>query len=343
MANTELYDILEIKVDATEDEIKKAYRKLTKKYHPDLHPNDEENNNKYKKINEAYSVLSDKTKRDNYDNGFDPNNTNNGFNNDFFNMVNHMRSQNRNPYQQGDNIILDCSINVKSAYKGTKMNVKYNRSIICSDCKGKGYGKDGSVKKCPDCNGTGVITRNTNNYGNMQSISMFTCPRCNGTGTIITNPCKKCKGKKTTLKEEKFKFDIPAGTVSGEGLLYSGMGNTGLNGMPNGDLIIRVNVTPFENYLIAEPRSNNLLYNLHIDYTQAILGDIINIKGLDNEMIPITINRKMKQNTIVIPNKGLPSKQLGKGALLIVITIDFPKELSKEEEKLLLEIRKLKK
>lgn len=339
MNNTEYYNILGIKTDASEEEIRKAYRKLTKKYHPDLHPNDKEVNEKYKKINEAYTVLSDKEKRQKYDQGYDDNFDVN-INDLICNMQNMQQSYHNN---SADNIILNCSINVKSAFNGTSMNLSYNRNIICPSCNGKKHESDGKIITCTHCNGAGVI-KEVKTYGFGQSVNITTCSHCQGNGYTINKPCKKCNGNGVISQNEKIKFDIPAGIVSGQTIILKNKGHANKSGKGYGDLGIQISITPYENYFINNHGDANIYYNLNIDYTQAILGDTINIKGLDDSNITFKLNKFTKDQTIMqINGKGLASSVLGKGNLNIITNIIYPTELSEKEEKLLKQIQKNRK
>ncbi len=257
------YEVLGIGKSASEDEIKKAYRQLAKKYHPDLNPDDKAAEAKFKEVNEAYEVLSDGDKRARYDQfghaGVDPNfgggagggNPFQGAGFDIGDIFDSFfgggfgggRRQNPNAPRQGSDVQANIAISFEEAAKGCKQTVEYQQIEQCEDCHGTGAAESTSPKTCPNCNGTGQVRVSQRTpFGVMQSN--HTCDRCRGTGKIIEKPCRTCDGKGRVRRRKTIEVTVPAGISDEQILNVSGKGNAGSNGGPNGDLHVYVSVRP---------------------------------------------------------------------------------------------------
>ena len=245
------YEILGLNKGASDDEIKKAYRKMAMKYHPDKNPGNKEAEDKFKEANEAYSILSDKDKKNKYDRfghaGVDPNAGFGGFGGgagaggfeDIFDIFGGMfgggGGHRRTGPAKGRDLQYSITISFKEAAFGTKKQIKINKYVVCPSCNGSGAEKGTSKTTCPKCNGTGEIRSIKNTpFGQFQSSSP--CDRCNGTGQIIENPCKECGGSGKVHKTVTISVDIPAGVDNDSVIPIRGQGEPGSNGGPNGDL-----------------------------------------------------------------------------------------------------------
>lgn len=347
------YDILGIDRSASDDDIRKKFKELTKKYHPDLHPNDKEAEEKYKKITSAYEVLSNPEKRNKYDSC---GNENSQFSNDFSGFEDIIRQgfggfggfsgfngfDNDQGPVKGQDIVKRCRISLKDAYLGRKITIRYQREVQCHDCNGKGYSANGAKSKCGVCNGTGhVQTITRTQFG--QNIQVFPCNTCGGKGYIISNPCSKCNGSGISVDTEVIDINIHPGTLFGERMRFAGKGCIGKNNGPNGDLYVIIESDEYNNYMADPNGSPHLIYKLSLDYYQAILGDNIKIKSIDDREILINIKPgTQKDDKIVINGEGLKST-VGTGNLIVIVNVIIPTAISEEEKKLLNKIKKLNK
>ncbi len=348
------YDILGVSKSASEDEIKKAYRTLAKKYHPDLHPGDKEAEEKFKEINTAYAVLSDAEKRRKYDQfgpeafeggaggaggfggfsgfeGFD-------FGDIFSNIFGGSSRSNPNQPTQGDDLLQTITIDFEEAVFGCKKDIKYSRIDKCSECGGSGAASGSSPTKCTRCNGTGTIrvTQRTA-FGMMQSTTV--CPECRGKGKIISNPCKKCRGSGKTNVNKTINVNIPAGIDNGKRVLLRGMGNVGDNNGPAGDLFIQVRVRPHK-YFTRE--GNNIYLDVPISFAEATLGATIKVHTLEGD-IDYTIPEATQTGTrFTLSNKGVPDiGGRGRGDLIFKVNVEVPKNLNKEQREALMKFSDL--
>ena len=233
------YEVLGVDKSATDDVIKKAYRKLAKQYHPDLNPGDKNAEAKFKEVNEAYEVLSDKDKKARYDQfgfaGVDPN-----FGGGFGGGG---RRANPNAPRRGSDVEASVTLSFEEAAKGCKKNVTYHQIENCPDCNGSGAAKGTSPKTCPNCGGSGQVRINQRTpFGVVQSTS--TCDRCHGRGQIVETPCKTCDGKGKIRRQKTIEISVPAGIDDDQILNVGGKGNAGSNGGPNGDLHVYITVRP---------------------------------------------------------------------------------------------------
>jgi molecular chaperone DnaJ len=348
------YEVLGVDKSASAEEIKKAYRQLAKKYHPDLNPGDKEAEEKFKEVNEAYEVLSDSDKKSRYDQfghaGVDPSYGGGGYSGgfsgfgdmgdigDIFNSFfgggfsSSSSRSNANAPRRGSDISADITINFMDACFGKEVEVSLNRMEKCPDCNGSGAAAGSSAETCPDCHGSGQVkvTQRTP-FGMISSAKP--CTRCGGKGKVINNPCPKCHGNGRIAVPKKIKVTVPAGIDNGQILQVSGQGHAGTNGGPSGDLHVNVSVRP-------DPIFERDGYDIHTDipitYTQAVLGDEITVPTIDGK-VKYTVPEGT-QNGATFRFKGKGVKKINRpdrGDQYVHVTIEVPKNLTKEQKKLL--------
>ena len=348
------YEVLGVQKGASEDEIKKAYRSLAKKYHPDMNPGDKEAEVKFKEVNEAYAVLSDSEKRSKYDrfghDAFDPTSGGgyggfggfSGADFDFGDIFSSFfgggsgggRSRANAPVE-GDDIATRVSVSFEEAAFGCKKEVNFARVENCPDCRGTGAEKEADIEKCPECNGLGrVSVRQQTMLGYMQT--QRTCQRCSGRGKIIKSPCKNCNGKGRIKINKKLEVNIPSGIDDRQNIILRGQGSAGLNGGPNGDLIIEVRVR--ENK-IFEREGNNIYCEIPISFTEAALGAEIDIPILGGGTEKYKIPEGTQSGTsFTLRGKGISDINTKRpGDLIITVAIETPKNLNSEQKRLLSE------
>ncbi len=346
MSKKDYYEILGVTKTATEVEIKAAYRKLAIKHHPDKNPGDQEAEEKFKECAEAYSVLSDSSKRASYDRfghagvgagagagaGFDP-----GFTNieDIFDLFGFgdmfgggTRGGRRATVQRGSDLRYDLQITLEEAATGKEEKLKIPRLEKCGECKGKGTESGTEPETCITCQGSGQ-TRFQQGFFSV----MRTCANCSGKGQIIKHPCKECKGAGRIEKEKKLEIKIPAGVETGSRLRINGEGEGGPNGGPSGDLYVVIHVAEHE---IFERQGANLYASVPISFTQAALGAEVKVPTLEEEE-ELKIPAGTQTGTVFrLRSKGMPSLGgRGKGDLFVAVTLITPKTLTKDQRKLL--------
>lgn len=351
------YEILGVNKTASEDEIKKAYRKLAKKYHPDVNSGDKEAESKFKEINEAYEVLGDKEKRLKYDQfghtAFDPNGFGGGGFGDFggftggfggfgdifdtifgeggFSFSTSGRARKTGP-QRGSDIKYEMEIGFEEAAFGVKKDININRNESCQACKGTGA-KDGSgTETCKKCGGTGEI-RYTQSSPFGRIVNVRTCDECHGEGTIIKNPCTTCLGRGIVRKNRKITVDIPAGVDNGSILTLRGEGEPGLKGGPNGDLYIYVRVKP---HRIFKRDGSDLFCEVPISFAQAALGGTIAVPTLEGDAKYTLDEGTETGTTFKLKGKGIQSlKSRYKGDLYFTVKVQVPKKLNEKQKEAL--------
>jgi len=352
MQSKNYYDILGVSKTANDDEIKKAYRSLAKKYHPDLNPNNKEAAEKLKEVNEAYEVLSDKTKRSNYDNYGNPNGAQfggNGFGGGGFSgfggfedIINNMfgggfggfggRSR-ASMAQDGADIDVRVNLTFVEAAFGVKKNINLNRNEKCENCNGTGAKAGTSTSTCSRCGGRGVINQTQNTmFGQM--TTQTTCPDCKGKGTIIKEKCPHCSGVGIVRKNRNIEINIPGGINQDQVLTLRGQGEAGVNGGEAGDMHVVFNIAPHKT---LKREGFNVYAEVPISFTESILGTKINVGGI-NETIEVTIP-EFTQTGDKITVKGKGTKVLNKntyGDLIITVVVELPKSLDRAQ-KLLIE------
>ena len=353
------YEVLGVSKDADAKEIKKAYRKLAMKYHPDKNPGDKAAEEKFKEINEAYEVLSDEEKRSTYDRfGHDGLNGQAGFGGgqgfggfggsggfggfeDIFGDIfgsgfggfggSGGSSRRRGP-RRGADIRQSVTIKFEEAAFGKKIKVKINRSEECDECHGSGA-KPGTTKKtCPTCHGSGTVQSvQRTPFGNI--ASQRTCSTCNGEGEINESPCNKCHGKGSVRKTKTIEVDIPAGIDDGQMIKLSGQGEVGEKGGPRGDLYIVVNVQKHD---IFTREGYDVYIEMPIRFTQAALGDKLEVPTLDGK-VSYTLPEGTQTGTVFrLREKGIPKlRSNSRGDQYVKVIIDTPKKLNDEQKELL--------
>ena len=351
------YEVLGVSKGASDDEIKKAYRKMAKEYHPDLHPGDKEAEAKFKEVGEAYEVLSDAQKKSRYDQfghaGVDPNfgagaggwggggvNVDFGDIGDIFSSFfgggfgGGGRRQNPNAPRQGSDAGVNVFVSFEEAARGTKKKVNVERICTCDECNGSGAKKGTSPTTCPECGGSGQVARAQRTpFGVMQTQSA--CPRCSGRGRIIENPCGACGGQGRVRRKAEVGINIPAGIADGQVISIPGHGNAGINGGPAGDLQVQVAVRP---HPLFERDGFNIWCDLPITYAQAALGAEVEIPTLDGKIKQIIKEGTQPGDILRVKGKGIPYlRGRGTGDLLLRVVVEVPKNLSKEQKKLLQE------
>ena len=354
------YQILGVERTASEDEIKRAYKKMAIKYHPDRNPGDKEAEEKFKQAAEAYDVLRDPEKRSRYDQfgkagvnggagGFG------GFNgqgmnmDDIFSMFGDIfggrhgfggfnSAENQTRQYRGSDLRLKVKVNLNDVMNGVTKKFKVRKDIICDECKGSGCEKGTSPETCSTCNGRGYVIRTQRSiFGMMQTQQP--CPTCNGEGTIIKHKCHKCHGEGVVSGEEIIEAKIPAGVADGMMVNVPGKGNAAKhNGIP-GDIQILIEEEPSKIFIRDE---NDLIYNLLLTVPQAVLGDDIEIPTVDGKVKLKIAPGTQPGKVLRLRGKGIPAIQgygYGKGDLVINISVYIPEKINDKERKLFEEIR----
>lgn len=350
----DFYEVLGISKNAADDEIKKAYRKLAKKYHPDLNPDDKTAEQKFKEVSEAYEILSDKEKRARYDQfghaGVDPNfgagagGYGGGFGGfdmgDIFGDIfggfggfGGSRNTRRGP-QRGSNVSAEVTVTFEEAAFGCEKEINLYRIEQCPDCSGSGAKAGTEVTTCSVCGGRGQVTTTQRTIlGNMQTVT--TCSACGGKGKVAKEPCPKCAGKGRVRKNRKIKVKIPAGINDGQTISLSGQGNAGEQGAPSGDLYVSVYVKPSEMF---ERNGFDVSYKMDISFAEAALGATVEVPTLDGK-VKYEIPEGTQPGTVFrFKGKGIPYlKRNGRGDQYVVVNVVVPKHLSSKQKELLKE------
>ncbi|AEB12245.1 molecular chaperone DnaJ [Marinithermus hydrothermalis] len=332
------YAILGVSRDASQDEIKRAYRKLALKYHPDKNPGDKEAEERFKEINEAYSVLSDPEKRAQYDRfgttypGAGREYQDIPFN-DLFNLFEEMfgvsfggRGAARTRPARGEDLEVSVPVDLKTVYQGGEVEVRYERLVMCEACRGEG----GERRTCPSCRGSGRVEAYRQSlFGTM--VTQTPCPQCKGRGFILVEACDACQGRGRTRKEERISVNLPAGMDEGHLLRVAGMGNHGPGGA--GDLFVRVQVQPHPE---LERDGQNLVYCLRLGLAQAALGAKVEVPTLEGP-VPLEVPPGTGHGEVFeLEGYGLPHPNgAQKGSLLVVTELVVPKKLSAKARDLL--------
>lgn len=340
------YEVLGVSKDATEDDIKKAYRTLVKKYHPDLHPNDKEAAEKFKEINEANEVLSDAKKRKEYDfqrehpnmggfggSGFSGGFSGSGFSGfedifgDIFGGFGGGSKSRAQTKTKGEDVTVELSLSFLDAAKGCRREVVYTRNEPCSKCKGTGAKNGTAYKTCEKCGGTGQVQYASSN-GFFRSVSVRPCDECKGTGRKIIEPCDECKGKGYTKTNTKLTLDIPAGADTGSYIRKIGYGEASKNGGPAGDLIVVMKVEPSK---LFKRKNFDLYVEVPISVKTAITGGNITVPLIDDTMEYAIPEGTQSGKVFYVRGKGIKSSR-GTGDLYIVVTVEIPTKLSRAQK-----------
>ena len=347
------YEVLGVSRGASEDEIKKAYKKMARKYHPDLNPGDKTAEEKFKEVNEAYEVLSDADKKARYDQyghaGVDPNFGAGGFGGGFdgsfdFGDLGDIfgsffgggfgggRRTNPNAPQRGESIRMSIAISFEEAAFGCEKEVTVERYETCDTCHGSGCAPGTSPEVCSDCHGTGTVqVRRQTPMGVFATSSP--CPKCGGKGRIIHQPCKDCRGSGMVRKKKTIQASIPAGIDNGQTISIRGQGNAGKNGGPAGDLLITITVRPHE---LFRREGTSVLCEAPITFTQAVLGAELEIPTIDGKVKYTLPEGTQSGTTFRLKGKGIPSiNGRGRGDQYVTVYIETPKNLNKEQKEAL--------
>ncbi len=346
------YEVLGLSKGASDDEIKKAYRKLAKKYHPDMNPGDAGAEKSFKEVNEAYDVLSDSDKKAKYDQyghaAFDPASGGfggGGFGFDGFDISDIFSSffgggastqARRNGPVRGEDVRLRLTLSFEEAVFGCKKEVQYQRIQKCPDCQGSGAAPGTSAKTCPDCQGRGQVKVSQRTpFGMMQSTR--NCDKCKGTGKIIETPCKNCKGGGFVKATKKLEVTIPAGIDDGQGIALRGEGCDGRNGGPAGDLTISCNVRP---HAFFERDGYDIYCEIPVNFADLALGAEITVPTIDGkEKLEISAGTQTG-TTFTLRSRGVQFvNSTRKGNMYITVTAETPEKLTKKQKDLLEKFR----
>ncbi|MEP0804314.1 MAG: molecular chaperone DnaJ [Chloroflexota bacterium] len=342
MSNRDYYDVLGVGRNASEDEIKAAFRKLARQYHPDVNkePGAEE---KFKEINEAYGVLSDREKRARYDRfGREGLGNMGGFHDytvDFGDLFEELfgsfgfstgRSSRRSP-RRGRDLQMQVNLTFEEAVFGVEKEIEFQREEVCSRCNGSGAEPGTSPVRCSTCNGQGEVRQVRQTFLG-QMVQTTTCPSCNGRGEIISTPCKTCRGGGLERKTVTKKVQIPAGVDRGTQIRLAGEGGPGVYGGPNGNLFLILEVAPHKFF---KRRENDIILNIDINIAQATLGAEIEVPTLDGvEKLRIPPGTQPGK-VFTLKGKGVPYlRRKDRGDQLVIVNVEVPTKLTKEQREL---------
>lgn len=364
MAKRDYYEVLGVGKQATDDEIKKAYRKIAIKYHPDRNPGNKEAEEKFKEAAEAYSVLSDKQKRQQYDQfGFDGPNMEGGFGgfggaggfsmDDIFSMFGDVfggrggfsgfggfggGGAQRAQYR-GSDLRLKVRLSLQEVATGVTKKFKVKKDVVCQHCHGSGAQAGSSATTCPTCNGNGYTVKTVRSIlGMMQTQSE--CPTCHGEGIVIKNKCPHCAGTGIVKGEEVVEINIPAGVAEGMVVNVPGKGNAAPHNGVNGNIQVFIEEEPNDTFI----RDNqDIIYNLLLDFPTAALGGEVEIPTIDGKKVRVKIEAGTQPGkTLRLRGKGLPAVQgygNGQGDLVVNISVYVPKTLERHERQMLEQLR----
>lgn len=347
----DFYEILGVDENATQDEIKRAYRKKAKQYHPDLNPdNKEEAEQQFKEATAAYEILSNEEMRSRYDRyghaGVDPQAQGAGFGGfedifsdifgDIFGGFGGFSGSNK-PYngpERGSDLRYDLTIEFEEAIFGTEKEITVRKEENCTTCDGTGAKPGSEVKTCPVCNGSGEVRRVQNtNLG--QFVRVVTCENCNGSGEEIEDKCESCNGSGREIKSKKLRVKIPAGVDNGSIISIRGEGEAGYKGGEHGDLYVYINIIEDANFI---RRGTNLYLDIPVSFTEVALGaeiEVPTLEGIEKYTLP---RGTQTGTTFKLKGHGVPNlRGVGRGDLYFTVNVFTPKELTDRQEELLLE------
>ena len=348
------YEVLGVQKGASEEEIKKAYKKMARKYHPDLNPGDKDAEEKFKEVNEAYEVLSDSEKKARYDQfgfaGVDPNfgagggGYGGGAGFDFGDLGDIFGSffgggfgggqtrRNPNAPQRGESIRMNLTISFEEAAFGCEKELELDRYESCETCHGNGAAPGTSPETCPDCGGSGVVqTRRQTPMGVFASTAP--CSRCGGRGKIIKEPCKDCRGSGMVRRRRKIQASVPAGIDNGQTISIRGQGHAGKNGGPAGDLLVTITVRPHE---LFRREGTSVLCEAPITFPQAVLGAELEIPTIDGKVKYDIPEGTQSGTTFRLKGKGIPALNgRGRGDQYVTVYIETPRNLNREQKEAL--------
>lgn len=357
------YEVLGIGKNATDAEIKSAYRKLAKKYHPDLNPGNKEAEEKFKEVNEANDVLSDPKKRQRYDQfgfaGVDPNYAaangggaggfgggfggvdlgdifgdifGGGFGGGFSGFGGGSSTRTANAPRKGHDIQASVILTFEEAAHGCSKKITINRQDTCPDCGGTGAAKGTSPETCPDCGGRGyVVTQQRTPFGVMQSQQP--CSHCGGRGTIIRNPCKTCRGTGKTAARKSLEINIPAGIDDDQNIALRGQGDAGSNGGPAGDVIVHVTVKADPMF---ERDGYDVTIHVPITFSQAVLGDDVEVPTVDGRIVQHIPEGTQSGTKFRLRGQGIQYLNgRGRGDQYVIVDVEIPKKLNRTQREAL--------
>ena len=357
------YEVLGIGKNATDAEIKSAYRKLAKKYHPDLNPGNKEAEEKFKEVNEANDVLSDPQKRQRYDQfgfaGVDPNYAaangggaggfgggfggvdlgdifgdifGGGFGGGFSGFGGGSSTRTANAPRKGHDIQASVILTFEEAAHGCSKKITINRQDTCPDCGGTGAAKGTSPETCPDCGGRGyVVTQQHTPFGVMQSQQP--CPHCGGRGTIIKNPCKTCRGTGKTAARKSLEINIPAGIDDDQNIALRGQGDAGSNGGPAGDVIVHVTVKADPMF---ERDGYDVTIHVPITFSQAVLGDDVEVPTVDGRIVQHIPEGTQSGTKFRLRGQGIQYLNgRGRGDQYVIVDVEIPKKVTRAQREAL--------
>ena len=354
MAKRDFYDVLGVNKNASPEELKSAYRKLAVKHHPDKNPGDKTSEDKFKEASEAYGILSDQEKKQNYDNfghaafeggggrqggfggGFGGADFSDIFEDFFGDFGGGGRSRNRrNTSNRGSDLRYDLSIKLEEAYEGKKQDIKFSTTEKCNTCKGNGSKPGHSPERCTTCGGNGKIRSNQGFFTVQQ-----TCPQCAGSGEEITNPCGDCNGQGNKQTSKKISVTIPKGVDDGTRIRLSGKGEAGSRGGSSGDLYLFINVHSHE---LFKRSDENLFFEFPISIADAALGTTIEIPTIDGGKAKIKIpDGTQNGKQFRLKGKGMPyMRGSGNGDLYVQVKTEVPISLNKAQKELLEKFREI--
>jgi molecular chaperone DnaJ len=358
LAKRDYYEVLGVPKGATQDEIKKAYRKLTRKYHPDVNPGDQQAEEKFKEISEAYEVLSDEQKRAQYDQFGHAGTNGAGFGGfggggfqgtgfggfeDIFDMFfggsgfgGGGAAAARRP-QRGADLRYDLTITFEEAAFGVKKDISIPRTETCKTCDGTGAAPGTTPSTCHVCNGTGQVqTAQNTPFGRFQSIR--TCHHCHGTGEVITSPCSTCHGQGRVRRTRKISLTVPAGVDTGSRLRVAGEGEAGTLGGPSGDLYVVIKVRPHK---VFQRKNQDVYMEIPITVVQAALGDEIEVDTLDGKSTVRIPEGTQTGASFTLKGKGIPKLHgSGRGDQHVKVQVVVPTNLNDKQKQLLREFGK---
>jgi len=357
MTKRDYYEILGIKREASEEEVKKAYRKLAMQYHPDRNPGDHTSEERFKEAAEAYEVLRDSNKRDRYDRyghsglrgglgGFEPARDfemdlaealrtfmSEGLFGEFFGQAAGGRT--REMKQRGNDLQIPLKLTLEEVAAGVNKKIKLHKYLKCDSCTGTGSARGSQEAICPTCRGTGEVRQVSRSFFG-QFINVTICHQCRGEGRIVKNPCPDCRGEGRIEGEKTVSLDIPAGVAAGNYLTVRGEGNAGPRGGPAGDLLVVIEEKEHEYF---ERHGDDILYDLPFGIPQAVLGDVVEVPTL-NGKAKLDVTPGMQSGKILrMRGKGIPHLNgYGSGDQLVRVVVWIPGKLSLKEKELFLQL-----